>query len=187
MVLERQVTLLHAYLTNRSTPAMTASCPGCQQASCAYRCHKIAIRLYNCIQELGIFICSDSKLTITPNYLIVLSNQLIHMSFLGLNFSHIHDRRKLFIIMCAPILIVANDKIKMNLQNCYSFFLLIIHHMMNNKRVSSTFLLEIFSLFKAYFAKYQNSIYGPYYHIQGLQWIKLNIQVPSVEMNWCLI
>ena len=124
MVFERQVTLLHAYLTNTSTPVMTASCPGCQQASCSYRCHKITIRLYNCIQELGTLICSDSKLTITPIYSTVLSNQLIQMNFLGLNFSHIHGRRNLFTIMCAPTLIVANELIKMNLENCYRFFFL---------------------------------------------------------------
>ena len=122
MVLERLVTLLHAYLTTTSNPAMTASCSGCQQASSAYRFHNITIRLYNWIQELGNLICSDSKLNLTTSYLSVLSKQLIQMFFLGLNFSHIHDRRKHFIIMCAPTLIVAKELIKMNLQNCYCFF-----------------------------------------------------------------
>jgi hypothetical protein len=122
MVLERKVTLLQAYLAPTSALAMTPSCPSCQQASHAYRGHKITIRLYNCIQGLGTFICSDPELTLTPNHLRVLSNQLIQMSFLGLNFSHIHNRKKHFIIMCAVTLVVANDWIKMNLQNWESFF-----------------------------------------------------------------
>ena len=93
MVLERQVTLLQPYLAPTSTLAMTPSCPGYQQAFCTYRCLMVKIRLYNCVQELGTLICSDSELTLTSNYLNVLSNQLIQKSFLGLNLSHMHDRR----------------------------------------------------------------------------------------------
>lgn len=68
MVLERQKTLLHAYLVPTSGLAMTLCCPGHQQASCACRCHKVTIRLYNCVQGLGTSICSDSELNLTPNY-----------------------------------------------------------------------------------------------------------------------
>jgi hypothetical protein len=60
--------------------------------------------------------------------------------------------------------------------------------MMNKKICIFHFQIRnCFPFLKAYFAKYKTLIHSPYHHIQRLQWIKLHIQVLSVEMKWDLI
>ena len=166
---------------------MTPSCPGSQQASCAY---KVIIRLYNCVQGLRTLICSDSELSLTHNHLSVLSNQLIKMSFLGLKLSHMHDRGNHCIMMCAVTLIIAkwlNQNEPSKLLLLFFLLFLIINRMMNKKMRLPLSNQKFFPFLNAYFSKHQTPIHSPQHHIQRLQWIKVNIQVLSVEMNWYLI
>ena len=65
-------------------------------------------------------------------------------------------------------------------------FLITDHIMSKNLCFFHFQIRNCFPFLKAYFSKYQTSILGPFHHIQRQQWIKLNIEVLSVEINWYL-